>query len=1178
MILVFPDLDTLKLCLTSGVIPAEVSLTPVVAHAGDEGLPWLETQAKLPKGLPERLRKLGVQQARTQPSAGQALDNWLQVLPITRLAGAPEPGPQTPVLFELPDPTHLPMVVGEMLRLSNDRQSFRWLAQDDKPGPVLLRVIGPPYYTLLRALDQDGVAGKTSVRAYVEQAPKVWVEVGYTHPLIHKIIPPKGQQLLLQAPRRWSYVTEAPFRDIYEILDFKLPNTRLDWDAADLKHRLRVPLRLIEGDAHEPDLWVLNDKADEQLDTLVRDAKESLIQRLIFAVGSNGAKNMIVLRVRPSKLAPPQLVLDARAYCTYLKLPNLFLPVGTRLHPVLRRDAIRRLLAEDPGQITWLAPNPEKPGSFTPQTLPDDAFRPLQDWVDYVLDQDRRALESWIQEFRFDFRPFVCVEEQAPERPRPPGTGRRRAPSSSMDGTTVDVRSAPVTPEMPKPQDEFEVVEVELADLETLPPAQLQLEIAELEKKFVALDGTMDSPERLQLWGELAWRYAATKAPADATTCWLNRLWEVAATDAEACREWIRKWLQIEKPLFAGSFSDFFERCEQSETPAPSEVRAVVAAILAGAYRNPPAATILAKLPQLQQFLEQHERMIGIRAAWLGHLALASLANHDALGLARVRDRLLERLFADGLSPERDLPHFLRTAGHQDSERLRVVQAHARNLYDAACAWLTDVAELSQPFVDLIFAFGFARLGEGHLSQDLADKAMKAFAGIKVQLAEHAKALLRRAKTDQEQLRAEQVTKLAVDVPAVHQFLAKAFQYRIDQAKQGKSTKAPLPNTFRVEIDKAFPIGSFPRYGIDRMLKLAMILEPQEEFDPYRNFNVKSVGVLHQELLKLANIHDPNQLGRTIEHLLKRGVNGMPTALDRLSILCDSLAVAPRVGEAFTLQLLQQVPDVLNALPSTPATQDLTRGAAKDAEKTNRALIDEKTRLLQRALMLAANYDRAEQVQSLFQTFLRLLHGEHGRSLHQVVALVVGECIRSLRKLGLRDEVSTLLNVLGSRLLGGKSIAEVKADSANWPESLRALLLLSSGWLNHGQVERALPILDEARAYLFGANGTQSNISVLEHWNVACTYVTVLGQAPIQLALQRIVEVLHKIPAYPNGRTSAPFYAELHVKLVESVVLAVVSEDFALGPSARRWLDEDEYLIRRRIHADHLRMKESAGM
>src|SRR5207247_1129980 len=114
-------------------------------------------------------------------------------------------------------------------------------------------------------------------------------------------------------------------------------------------------------------------------------AKENLLQRLLFAVGQRDGKPTIVLRVRPSKQPPPQLVLNAEPYSKYLKLDNLFVPRGTKIHPVLRRDAIRQLLAEEPAQVNWLRPHPDKNGAFIPESMPDDAFRPLHEWVDYVL-------------------------------------------------------------------------------------------------------------------------------------------------------------------------------------------------------------------------------------------------------------------------------------------------------------------------------------------------------------------------------------------------------------------------------------------------------------------------------------------------------------------------------------------------------------------------------------------------------------------------------------------------------------------------------------------------------------------------------------------------------------------------------------------------------------------------
>src|SRR5262249_9728430 len=159
-------------------------------------------------------------------------------------------------------------------------------------------------------------------------------------------------------------------------------------------NRLTVPLRLIDGDRRDAELWVLNENSLRQFDALVRDAKDSLVQRLLFAVGRRDTQTTIILRVRPSKQPPPQLVLDAQPYSRYLKLDNLFLPVGAKLHPALRRDAVRKLLAEDPARVTWLQRDPNQPGLFTPENIPEDAFHPLQDWVDYVLDLDQRDLDN----------------------------------------------------------------------------------------------------------------------------------------------------------------------------------------------------------------------------------------------------------------------------------------------------------------------------------------------------------------------------------------------------------------------------------------------------------------------------------------------------------------------------------------------------------------------------------------------------------------------------------------------------------------------------------------------------------------------------------------------------------------------------------------------------------------
>src|SRR5581483_6432871 len=213
MILLFPDADTFRLALTGGFVPTDVlSAEAQVAFDADSRL-TVETDAKLPRKSAGELTRLGVTAAKRHVGPAEAVSCWPQILPSDRDPNPPQLSSQAPVLFELESGEDLPVIVGEMLRLGNDRQSVRWLAGDGEGDKrVLLRVIGPPYYTLLRALDQTASGTRGAVRAYVEQAPRVWVQFGYAHPLAAQVKLDEGQVLLIRPPREWVYLPDAPFR------------------------------------------------------------------------------------------------------------------------------------------------------------------------------------------------------------------------------------------------------------------------------------------------------------------------------------------------------------------------------------------------------------------------------------------------------------------------------------------------------------------------------------------------------------------------------------------------------------------------------------------------------------------------------------------------------------------------------------------------------------------------------------------------------------------------------------------------------------------------------------------------------------------------------------------------------------------------------------------------------
>ena len=211
MIFQFPDLETFRLAVTSAQVPAEVSAAPAEVAFDAAGRPSVRPTADLaPRPMLNAFKKLGVKQAKDHyAELTLTVDCWPQVLPVAKSASVPEITSTTPVLFEMPA-DEMPTLVTEMLRLGNDRQSFRTLAAVNGTGErVLLKVIGPPYYTLLRAIDKSTQKGAT-VTAYVETAPRVWVELGFEHPMATRLKPANGQALLLRPERDWGHDRGQP--------------------------------------------------------------------------------------------------------------------------------------------------------------------------------------------------------------------------------------------------------------------------------------------------------------------------------------------------------------------------------------------------------------------------------------------------------------------------------------------------------------------------------------------------------------------------------------------------------------------------------------------------------------------------------------------------------------------------------------------------------------------------------------------------------------------------------------------------------------------------------------------------------------------------------------------------------------------------------------------------------
>src|SRR5262249_47767333 len=157
------------------------------------------------------------------------------------------------------------------------------------------------------------------------------------------------------------------------------------------------------------------------------------------------------------------------------------------------------------------------------------------------------------------------------------------------------------------------------------------------------------------------------------------------------------------------------------------DVRALAACVVWGAFQRPPAAALVQRLPLVRRYLEEHEGKLPVRGVWLCWASLVRLSAGDVLGLARARDRLLERLLDHGLNPQTGLPPFLRFSGQQSSDRFRRVREPVPAIRERARRWIRasyggsdgPPASFSLAYADLMFAFGLARLGESTESRQL---------------------------------------------------------------------------------------------------------------------------------------------------------------------------------------------------------------------------------------------------------------------------------------------------------------------------------------------------------------------------------------------------------------------------------------------------------------------------
>jgi hypothetical protein len=418
-----------------------------------------------------------------------------------------------------------------------------------------------------------------------------------------------------------------------------------------------------------------------------------------------------------------------------------------------------------------------------------------------------------------------------------------------------------------------------------------------------------------------------------------------------------------------------------------------------------------------------------------------------------------------------------------------------RRLCDLAHGWVESspadypIAQTGA-YVDLIFAFGLARLGVRDYSRELYASADEAL-----------------SRQDD-----------------AHRLLLQAYTYRIRQAFDG-SVSGPLPAALQETLAG---MERLLLYVVDRLRKHSRILEPDQRTYPYRNWGAR-ISAFERALCELSELQEPHPIIQSVRDLLERAGRGKYRDEARARVLVGALNKAPRVHAEFGRDVLQQ------ALTTTyKAYPPPTDGAA----------VLEHVLFLESALFVVAHFQLRELLEPCVartqELFRRLAQA---RTLWSVDGLI-RQCIRTFGRLQMADELDQFLCATANLILQGQPVEERDfREPAHGPAELRSLLCLAEGWYSFGWDTLAEPVVKIAWALL-----AQDDLPAREQTELACSYAGAVGQAPTEQARRRLEQLFRELRGIRDTYTTATHFSVSQLDVVESVVLAAV-ENPAVSPA-----------------------------
>ena len=356
----------------------------------------------------------------------------------------------------------------------------------------------------------------------------------------------------------------------------------------------------------------------------------------------------------------------------------------------------------------------------------------------------------------------------------------------------------------------------------------------------------------------------------------------------------------------------------------------------------------------------------------------------------------------------------------------------------------------------------------------------------------------------------------------IHRAAYLAYRARVEQALEGLPPSAPLSTELGGPIAAREALEGFERYKYERLVQLTRILDPRQDIDPFRNYYRDD-----EPFAGAALLTQPDELAALFDRLL--------SSADELT----AEARASALGDMF---------NYLEALPEPLALPLLRRGVARIDEVP----LDARAKLLRNAMLLAGYYDRSEIVAAV----LGAINASVGSALLETDPAGCAELLTRSAAILRRNNFSAELNSLLARL-------EQQIEPLDELPAVIARLHVAAGFAALGEPSRLQPALNAAHALLPELASAPGDYQILLRELAVALSRSTPGQA---IAGAR--SLMERLATTTDTMSTNSHFCVSVIQLMEAVVLSLASEDLALSEWARRWLEEDEHLLHRRIHRD----------